>query len=73
MPHTLVRIYFTEDDEALFVKLLFALKLVIAGAVGSFIGARLTSLWLPSNRVRQLFGVVLVIVTLYKVLSMLSH
>jgi hypothetical protein len=73
MPHTLVRIYFTEDDEALFVKLLFALKLVIAGAIGAFIGARLTSIWLPSNRLKQLFGVVLVIVTLYKVLSMFSH
>ncbi|WP_028841796.1 DUF190 domain-containing protein [Thermodesulfobacterium hveragerdense] len=33
MPHTLVRIYLTENDEALFLKLLFALKKEgIAGA-----------------------------------------
>ncbi|WP_038041264.1 sulfite exporter TauE/SafE family protein [Thermodesulfobacterium hveragerdense] len=49
------------------------IPLVIAGAIGAFIGARLTSIWLPSNRLKQLFGVVLVIVTLYKVLSMFSH
>ncbi|MDM7324443.1 MAG: sulfite exporter TauE/SafE family protein [Thermus sp.] len=45
------------------------LALVVAGALGSYLGSRLTSLYLPSQRLKQLFGVVILVVTLYKVLS----
>ncbi|MFN3803554.1 MAG: sulfite exporter TauE/SafE family protein [Pyrobaculum sp.] len=44
--------------------------LVAAGAVGSYIGARLTSLYMPSNRVRQLFGILLIVVTTYKIYTL---
>ncbi|WP_234553637.1 sulfite exporter TauE/SafE family protein [Thermus caliditerrae] len=45
------------------------LSLVGAGALGSYLGSRLTSLYLPSQRLKQLFGVLILAVTLYKVLS----
>jgi len=40
--------------------------LVIAGAVGSFAGARITSRWVPSVRLKQGFGVLIVVATAYK-------
>ncbi|MEQ8235942.1 MAG: sulfite exporter TauE/SafE family protein [Syntrophomonadaceae bacterium] len=46
--------------------------LVFFGAVGSFAGAKITSLYLPSNRVKQLFGILIVVMTIYKVSSLLS-
>ncbi|WP_243027790.1 sulfite exporter TauE/SafE family protein [Thermus albus] len=45
------------------------LSLVVAGALGSYLGSRLTSLYLPSQRLKQLFGVLILLVTLYKVFS----
>ena len=41
--------------------------LLIVGAVGSFIGARLTSLYVPGGRLKQLFGVLIAIMTAYKI------
>lgn len=45
--------------------------LVLAGAAGSFLGARLTSLYLPGVRVKQLFGVLIVLMTGYKIYTLL--
>lgn len=45
--------------------------LLIAGAVGSFLGARVTSLYVPSGKIKQAFGVLIVVVTLYKLYSLL--
>jgi hypothetical protein len=45
--------------------------LVIAASIGSFLGARLTSLYLPGQRVKQIFGVLLVVMTLYKIWTLL--
>ena len=45
--------------------------LLVVGAVGSFAGARLTSLYLPSGRVKQLFGILIVIMTVYKIYTLL--
>ena len=45
--------------------------LLVVGAVGSFIGARITSLYMPSARIKQIFGVLIVIMTLYKIWTLL--
>ena len=45
--------------------------LVLAGAAGSFLGARLTSLYLLGIRVKQLFGVLIVLMTGYKIYTLL--
>lgn len=37
------------------------------GAVGSFGGARLASRWVPAIRLKQLFGVLIVVMTAYKI------
>jgi uncharacterized membrane protein YfcA len=44
--------------------------LLIAGAIGSFIGARITSLYVPSAKLKKLFGVLIVVVTLYKIYTL---
>lgn len=46
------------------------IALVIAGSVGAFAGARLTSLYVPGARIKQIFGVLLVVMTLYKIWTM---
>lgn len=43
------------------------LSLVAAGGVGSYLGSRITSLYMPPQRLKQLFGVLILLVTLYKV------
>lgn len=48
-----------------------ALPMVLAGAAASFAGARLTSVYLPGARVKQLFGVLIVVMTVYKIISIL--
>ncbi|MCG2709892.1 MAG: sulfite exporter TauE/SafE family protein [Thermodesulfovibrionales bacterium] len=45
--------------------------LLIAGAIGSFIGARITSLYVPSAKIKKLFGILIVLVTLYKIYTLL--
>ncbi len=47
--------------------------LVLVGAVGSFLGARLTSLYVPSVRLKQLFGVLIVVMTIYKIYTLLGR
>lgn len=41
--------------------------LLVAGAIGSFIGAKVTSIFLPGERLKQLFGILIVVMTGYKV------
>lgn len=48
-----------------------AAVLLVAGALGSFLGARITSLYIPGKRVKQIFGVLILITTLYKVYTLL--
>ncbi len=43
------------------------LTLLVVGALGSYVGSRLTSLYVPPARIKQIFGVLIVLVTLYKV------
>lgn len=47
------------------------LLLLLAGAVGSFVGARITSLWVPGSRLKQMFGVLIVVMTGYKIFTLL--
>ena len=47
-----------------------ALWLIIAGAIGSYLGARLTSVYFPDKRIKQLFGILLVVITLYKIYTL---
>ncbi len=42
------------------------IALLVAGAVGSFAGARITSRWVPAARLKQGFGVLIVVATAYK-------
>lgn len=46
--------------------------LLVAGALGAFAGARMTSLYVPGDRLRQLFGILIVIMTLYKIYTLLG-
>ena len=46
--------------------------LLIVGAVGAFLGARITSRYVPGNRLKQMFGVLIVIMTLYKIYTLLA-
>lgn len=46
--------------------------LLMAGAAGSFAGARITSLWVPGSRIKQSFGVLIVVMTAYKLATMLA-
>lgn len=46
--------------------------LVVVGAAGSFFGARLTSLYVPGQRLKQAFGVLIVVMTLYKLFQILA-
>lgn len=45
--------------------------LLVVGAAGSYAGARLTSRYLPGPRIKQIFGVLLVVTTLYKIWGLL--
>lgn len=48
------------------------IPLLFVGAIGSFLGARITSLYVPSGRIKQLFGILIVIMTLYKIYTLLK-
>lgn len=45
--------------------------LLLVGAIGAFFGARLTSLYVPGGKIKQAFAVLIVIVTLYKIWTLL--
>ncbi|MEM7828511.1 MAG: sulfite exporter TauE/SafE family protein [Candidatus Aenigmatarchaeota archaeon] len=49
-----------------------ALPLILAGAIGSFCGARLTSLYIPSNKIKQIFAVLILITTAYKLYTLIE-
>ncbi len=44
--------------------------LLVVGAIGSYVGARMTSLYMPSGRIKQLFGVLIALTTLYKIFTL---
>ncbi len=44
----------------------------IVGAVGSYVGARITSRFVPSAKIKQIFGVLIVLMTLYKIYTMVK-
>jgi uncharacterized membrane protein YfcA len=48
------------------------LPLLLIGAVGAFLGARITSLYVPSGRLRQIFGVLIVVMTSYKIYTLVT-
>ncbi len=54
------------------VDLELAAWLLIAGAVGAFLGARITSRYVPGGRLKQLFGLLLVATTAYKIYMMVA-
>ena len=45
--------------------------LLVVGAIGSYFGARLTSRFVPSAKIKQIFGVLIVVMTLYKIFTMI--
>ncbi len=47
------------------------IPLIVVGAIGSFIGARITSLYLPGKKIKRLFGILMVVVTLYKIYTLM--
>ncbi len=49
---------------------MLAAVLIVVGAAGSFLGARLTSLYVPGQQLKQLFGLLIVVVTAYKIFTM---
>ena len=55
------------------VDLRLALVLVVVGAVGAFVGARITSLYVPGRRLKQLFGLLIVVMTAYKIYQIASR
>lgn len=46
--------------------------LVIVGALGSFTGVRISSLYVPEKRLKQGFGVLIVVMTAYKLFQILA-
>lgn len=47
------------------------ITLLLVGSVGAFVGARLTSLYMPSNRLKQLFGILIIVMTAYKIYTII--
>lgn len=47
------------------------IPLLVVGAIGSFLGARLSSKYLPSIRLKQIFGILIVCMTAYKIYTLL--
>ena len=45
--------------------------LIVIGSIGAFAGARITSLYVPSGRLKQMFGILIVIMTGYKIFTIL--
>lgn len=48
-----------------------AVPLLVAGAIGSYLGARIAARWVPGDRLKQLFGVLIVVVTAYRMWQLL--
>ena len=47
------------------------ISLLLVGALGAFLGARVTSLYVPSGRLKQLFGILIVVMTGYKIFTLI--
>lgn len=47
------------------------ISLLVVGALGAFMGARVTSLFVPSGRLKQLFGMLIVVMTGYKLFTLI--
>lgn len=47
-----------------------AWKLVVAGVIGSFLGARITSVYVPGSRLKQYFGILIILMTMYKIYTL---
>jgi hypothetical protein len=45
--------------------------LLVVGAIGSYFGVRLTSRFVPSAKIKQIFGVLIVVMTHYKIFTMI--
>ena len=54
------------------VDLGLAALLLVVGAAGSFLGARITSLYVPGKRLKQMFGLLIVVMTAYKLYQIVS-
>ena len=48
-----------------------AVPLLVAGAIGSFLGARISARWVAGERLKQIFGVLIVAATAYKLAKLL--
>ena len=48
------------------------LTLLAVGAGGAFLGARITSLYVPGQRLKQIFGLVIVLLTAYKLSTLFA-
>jgi len=46
---------------------------ILVGVIFSYLGAKVTSLYVPDQRLKQVFGVLIVVMTLYKVATLISH
>lgn len=46
--------------------------LLAVGALGAFLGAKITSRYVPGPRLRQIFGLLIVVMTAYKIFTLLS-
>jgi len=47
------------------------ITLLLVGSLGAFVGARLTSLYMPSDRLKQLFGILIIVMTAYKIYTLI--
>jgi uncharacterized protein len=54
------------------VDLGLATLLLVVGAAGSFLGARITSLYVPGKRLKQMFGLLIAVMTAYKLYQIIS-
>jgi len=50
----------------------FAIILIIFAGLFSFLGARFTSIYVPDKRIKQFFSILIVLVTLYKIFTMVK-
>lgn len=54
------------------INVLLTITLIVLGAVGAFAGARITSLYVPGEKLKQIFGVLIVVMTLYKIYTLVA-
>lgn len=47
------------------------ITLVVVGSISSFIGAKITSIHVPGVRIKQIFAILIVVVTLYKLYTVI--